>query len=146
MREKIIKKVKQLMKKYGTNNPFELADELGMEVFTHPLGNIKGVYKLINRSKVIILNSDLDDYERVFVCAHELGHAIFHPKLNKYFIERYTLYSKDKYENQANLFTAELLLADVNEETCYGLTMDAIAATYNIDKKFVELKFRNGFE
>lgn len=146
MRETITKKVKQLMRKYGTNNPFDIADELYIKIYKMPLGNIKGVYKYMNRTKVIIINSDLDDYAKQYVCAHELGHALFHPRVNMYFIERNTFYSKNRYENEANLFAAELLLADVNKETCYGLTLDEIAATYNIDKKFVELKFRNEFE
>ncbi|WP_242849177.1 hypothetical protein [Robinsoniella sp. KNHs210] len=33
------------IRKYGTNNPFEIARSLGIEVFKVPLGEISGYYK-----------------------------------------------------------------------------------------------------
>ena len=44
------------------------------------------------------------------VLAHELGHAILHPKINITYLESNTFYSKEKFEIATNTFAAELLL------------------------------------
>jgi Zn-dependent peptidase ImmA (M78 family) len=49
---------------------------------------------------------------RVYVCAHELGHAILHAKINTPYLSAYTLFSVAKIERQANTFAVELLLPD----------------------------------
>ena len=46
------------------------------------------------------------------VLAHELGHAILHPKTNITYLESNTFYSKEKFEIAANTFAAELLIED----------------------------------
>ena len=105
--------VHKLKTRYDTNNPFELMDILGIELFRHPLGKRMGCYMLIQRTKCIFLNADIEnEYMERIVAAHELGHAILHPKINCYFLRNYTLYSKDTHEIEANKFAAELLLPD----------------------------------
>ena len=44
--------------------------------------------------------------------AHELGHAVLHPKENCAFMSRHTLLLTSKIERQANLFAAYLLITD----------------------------------
>ena len=40
----IRKKTRSLKKKYGTNNPFDIAQHLGIKVIFEPLGSISGYY------------------------------------------------------------------------------------------------------
>ena len=98
----------------GTNNPEKIAKSLGITIIRMPLDDADaGFYKLINRRKYIFLNSDIDD--EIFlqvVLAHELGHAIMHPKENCAFMSRHTLLLTSKLESQANLFAAHLLIND----------------------------------
>jgi Zn-dependent peptidase ImmA (M78 family) len=144
-KETITKTVKKLIKKYGTNDPFELAKYLDIIVIKCPMVQTNGFYQYFKRNKIIYINDSIDEYAQITTCAHELGHALHHTKLNAVFINSNTNFVSEKFENEANLFAAELLLADICEENCYELTLEQVAATYNIDKKFVELKFRNEF-
>ena len=101
-----------LCRKYGTRDPFDLADSLGIIVSFEPLGTIQGYYNQCFRQKFIHINHDLDEYEARFTCAHELGHAVLHPKLNTPFLKRATLFSIDKLERQANCFALDVLYDD----------------------------------
>jgi Zn-dependent peptidase ImmA (M78 family) len=137
----IKKIVKKLIKEYGTNNPFELADCLKIRVIYEPLGNIRGFYQSCPKNKIIHLNNDLDEFEKMIVCSHELGHAVLHAKLNILFIERNTFYVKNKFELEANTFSSELLIQDElihNYPEYY--TMEQIAASINMPKELLQLK------
>ena len=131
-----------LINKYKTNNPFELASALNIVVHILPLGNIKGFYKYYKRTKIIFINSELDYFERLVVCAHELGHALFHPRVNIIFLNHNTFFVGSKLELEANKFASELLLSDeilLNYSEC---TFEQIAAAENLNKELVILKFQ----
>lgn len=81
----IKEKVNELRKKYETNDPFVLCERLGIWVYIVPLGKIKGHYTYKKRKKVFFINENLNEVQRQFCCAHELGHAILHKKSNVYF-------------------------------------------------------------
>ncbi|MCM0648685.1 ImmA/IrrE family metallo-endopeptidase [Clostridium swellfunianum] len=137
----IKKIVKKLVEKYGTNNPFELAECLGIKILYEPLGNIRGFYQACPKNKIIHINNALDELNRLLVCAHELGHAMLHAKLNILFIEKNTFYIKNKYEIEANMFSSELLIQDdlINHYPEY-FTMEQIAASINMPKELLQLK------
>lgn len=64
-----------LIEKYETNDPFELADHLGIYVFKKDLGkNILGFRSLLNRASIILLNSRNTEEDEYPVFIHELGH------------------------------------------------------------------------
>ena len=105
--------IEKLIKKHGTTDPFELCALKGIQVETEYLGKLKGYFYKHNRVKIIKLNSTLDDESikfKKFVCAHELGHSIFHSELNTMFLCKFTHFTTNKFEIQANLF-AELLIS-----------------------------------
>ncbi|MCS1393007.1 ImmA/IrrE family metallo-endopeptidase [Lysinibacillus boronitolerans] len=104
--------IEQLVKKYGTNNPFKLADLLGIVIVFEPLGSIQGYYSRSHRTKVVHINENLPYNTQLLTCAHELGHAILHPEENTAFLKKNTLFSTDKIEIEANTFAVELLLPD----------------------------------
>lgn len=104
--------VKSLILKYNTNNPKTIAQNLGIQIIIEPLGNVLGFYHTYKRIKIIHLNDYLEEYQHNFVLAHELGHAILHPKLNTFFLKAHTYIPTHKIETQANTFAVELLLPD----------------------------------
>jgi len=131
-----------LRKKYKTNNPLEIIREMDITYFECPLREFNGFYhnKL---GPFICVSSDLSYEEKTITAAHELGHALLHPKLNTLFLSRYTLAVKGKYERQANTFAAELLLDDDIFEKYYGYTIDYIAKCEGVSQELIEYKFNN---
>lgn len=133
----------QLMKKYSTNDPFELAAYKNVDVFFWDLHHeIKGFYKYIRRNKFIFINSSLPGDHKRFVCAHELGHALLHPRNNTPFMRANTLFSVDKIEVEANTFAVELLLPDeiIYEYKNTNLTIEEISSIYGIPREVARLK------
>ncbi|MCF6095421.1 ImmA/IrrE family metallo-endopeptidase [Thermovorax subterraneus] len=108
--EQIKKTVLYFIRKCNTRNPFVIADYNDIVVVQRPLGNIYRFYKYIKRNKVIFINKSLSSTQKNVICAHELGHAILHRKLNCTFLRNYTLYSINRFEIEANKFAAELII------------------------------------
>ncbi|MBP3388977.1 MAG: ImmA/IrrE family metallo-endopeptidase, partial [Clostridia bacterium] len=46
------------------------------------------------------------------VCAHELGHHLMHRGMNRIFMDHSTQIVTQKFENEAHLFSLELLFPD----------------------------------
>lgn len=142
LHDKIKKRVNYLIKKYGTRNPFELAKAMGIEVTIGPLDDIWGAYLYVKRRRVIFLNEDLNEYERIIVMAHELGHAELHRYENCYFIKNKTLLLTSKLEIQANCFAAELLIDECAISGSYleQITLDEVACHFCVPVELVKLK------
>lgn len=142
-----IKSVVELYKrKFKTSNPFDLADYLNCIIVETDLdASVRGFYQYHKRNKIIYLNNNLSESDKFIVCAHELGHSVLHTKDNIYFIQNYTLFGKNKYEREANIFAAELLIPDdslkyLNEYTIYqtasilNVPIELLRLKINIDK------------
>lgn len=109
-------RVKNLINKWGTTNPFKICKYLKIYVTYKDLGKeTKGFYQKIKGKKVIVINSNLDSFSKKIVCAHELGHCILHSSKQVQYSREHTLLPKNSiYEEEANKFAAELLI-DGNE-------------------------------
>jgi Zn-dependent peptidase ImmA (M78 family) len=72
------------------------------------------MYKVIEKNRFIFVNSNLDEYERRVVIAHEIGHDVLHREFAANgILPEFTLYdmtSRPEYE--ANVFAADILLDD----------------------------------
>lgn len=101
-----------IINKYNTSNIYELCDFLNIMVKVDPLGSTKGYFLNIDESYFITLNSELDEWEKQVVLAHELGHAVLHKDTNICFLKSYTYSVTNKLENEANEFAAHLLIGD----------------------------------
>ena len=136
-----IKVVEDLKKKYKTSDPFKLLDCLGITLIITSLGSISGMYKYIKRNKTIFLNNNLNEYERRFVLAHEIGHAVMHTKSSCFFNN--TFNNKLKMEYQANMFAAELLIDFKGIDTVYleKYSIKQLAAYFNVPVELIEFKF-----
>ncbi|MEC1370669.1 ImmA/IrrE family metallo-endopeptidase [Bacillus velezensis] len=135
--------VQRLIKKYKTSNPYELASYININVIPWNLHHeIKGFYKYDKRNKYIVINSNLSQAERTFVCSHELGHAQLHPRANTPFMKEHTLFSVDKIEVEANTFAVELLLPDwvVSQYKNTDFTLDDIAVMNGVPAELAHLK------
>ncbi len=118
-------RVRNLIKKHGTNNPYTLCMYLNINVLFCELGDIKGYYKKCLRKKFIVLNSDLDEFSRKIVLAHELGHAVLHNSKDINLMKDYYLLPKNsRLEKEANSFAAELLFNEEDEEYFYKYKVD----------------------
>lgn len=109
--------VEELINKFKTNDPYELAEYKNIHVVKFNLHEeINGFYKYDRRNKYIVINRNLDEPTQKFVCAHELGHSQLHPRINTPFLRKNTLLSTDKIETEANRFAISLLLYSQNFE------------------------------
>ena len=114
-------RVKKLVKKWGTRNPFSLCKYLKIDILYHELGEVKGYFKKSMGKKIIILNENLDEFSMKIVLAHELGHALLHYSKEISFMKEYYLLPKNSiWEYEANKFAAELLLDENIEYDIYS--------------------------
>lgn len=139
-------KVKRIVKKHNSICPFEISRSKGIIINYADLGDTYGFYFCDSRIKFININNNLNEEEQRLVCAHELGHAVLHPKANTPFMRKNTLFSIDKIEREANHFAAELLIPDSKiTDTIEQLTIFDIASFHNVPKELVFLKFKGLF-
>ena len=100
------------------------------------------MYQYFKRNKIIYLNDSLDPIIERYVLAHELGHAILHPKTNITYLESNTFYSKEKIEIAANTFAAELLIEDSLFEEYKNHTIEEMAAIENLPVELIRIKLK----
>lgn len=111
----IYRKAQLLIKKSGTNNPFVIASDNNIMVKTvTDFKRLKGLYTVIKRKRIIILNGNLPYEEQKLVCAHEIGHDIMHREFaqNRVLHEYFLCDVKERTEYEANMFAADILFDD----------------------------------
>lgn len=139
MKNEITKTVQNLVSEYGTNDPFELADALGILIM--PSKAIKGCTMNLLGYPVIFLGEDLNDFERRYVCAHELAHNVLHDIKQYDLLIHSTFFNEDKVEVEADIFAAELLISDDVSIKYPSFTLEQVAASENVPLELVKLKF-----
>lgn len=139
--------VNKLVKKYGTRDPFRLADELGVVVQYFNLEGLHGFYTYERRQRIILLNSQLRNSEEnrqlKTVMAHELGHAVLHKENQCYFFPDSLKHFKSKIELEANFFASELLISDEDILEHQSFTAEQLAKVTGYEKRLVELRMKN---
>lgn len=133
----------QVLREYGTRDPFMLAREMHIELLVRELGTLKGFYKDVYGTPFIFLSRHLSRGEATLVCAHELGHHLLHRQFAAFGFEEVSVFSPaSRREYEANLFAAELLLdtKEVLDAARAGCTAAQIAAELGADVRLVELK------
>lgn len=106
----------ELLKKYGTTHPYELADALGIKVIETTIRPLQGAFYIIFDKPVIFIEKSLREDQKLLVCAHELGHAVLHPELVKAgnLTEFEVFDMREPVEYEANVFAAHLLIDEDN--------------------------------
>ena len=109
MNKKIINKLVNTITKNGTISDLnEIAENNNIRIFDGDIGTECGLYFYAMKTKVIILNNNLNYYHRKIVLAHEIAHAILHPREEAAFTS--IGYMKENLkESQANYFACKIL-------------------------------------
>lgn len=118
----------RLSKKYDTRDPFRLADEMGFIVVFAPLVGMRGFQQRIKRQNIIYINDELDERQQALVCGHEMGHHFMHRGMNRIFMNLNTQFVTQKFENEANLFSLELIFTDEDLQPFLNRSITDVAA------------------
>ena len=113
----IYDETQKLIRKYKTRNPFKIMDDMHIIVGeTSNFQKLKGFCFMSCKTIYVQISSFLSEQKKQIVAAHELGHIILHKtQLKMAPMKDDTLYNmQDNAEYQANLFAADLLLADAD--------------------------------
>lgn len=132
-----------LVRKYNTRNPFEIIRNLNAIVVFYPLHGVKGFYQYFQRNNIIYIDESLSNQEKLFVCAHELGHMLLHKKANAIFMDSQTQLNTTKFENEADRFAMSLLIADDTIEAHLYYTTDQLSHLFGYHKKLIELRIKD---
>lgn len=116
--KEIIKYVKDLKKEKHTNDPFKLAEYMGIVVLfskNNRPGFTAQTTKVEHYPTYITINDAYSPFSKKILCAHELGHAILHNESLNCFANTSKNVHTD-VERDANLFAITLLTDDSFEK------------------------------
>lgn len=107
----IIALARNIKQSWHTNDPYKIAERLGIEVL-HRENNVKGftahTIKMEGYPTIISINNAYTEFSQMVLCAHELGHALLHKNcVNHFAITNKNVLTNTEYE--ANLFAVALL-------------------------------------
>lgn len=123
-----------LVQKYGTRDPFKIADALGYTIIYTPLVGVRGFYQYIKRCHIIYMDNSLEDNVAGFVCAHELGHSFLHQGYNRIFMDTRTFMVTGRYETEADHFAADLIYDDYDLQDYLGFPLLTAAACLGLSE------------
>lgn len=151
----IHQEARRIVRQYGTRDPIRIAKRMGIHViYDNDFTTLKGMYQIIKRSRFIILNGNLSDYDRKTVCAHEIGHDRFHRHLARAgALQEFQLYDmRLRPEYEANIFAADLLIDDEEVMSFTGYDYDTVmlAGELGVDINILLIKLdemrRQGYD
>lgn len=103
-------RIKNLIRKAGSANPYDIAAYLNIAIFPYPLiGHANGFWRRVLRRKYIVVNSKLEEWQQKAVIAHEIGHILLHPKYRHFCLDSRTYFCSRRHEDEADNFSTELL-------------------------------------
>lgn len=142
----IKKEAERIVDFYNTNNPTAIANYLGIIILDSNLGNVQGFLQYYDNHFIIHVNSTIEsDSARDRVISHELGHYFLHKHLNIFKLTLNTLSFERTLENEADIFSCELLLTDqmIEQELVYIENMNTLelAMYFNLDFETVNKKY-----
>lgn len=138
----IKKKANSIARQHRSRNPFEIIKGLNVILLFVPLKGVRGFYQYFQRNNIIYIDDSLPLHEQAFVCAHELGHMFLHKKANMIFMDTYTGFNTDKFENEANKFAMELLVSDNFFIENQGYTTGQIARMLGYNEELIKLRIK----
>lgn len=131
----------ELIKKYKTTNVYELCDCLNIDVSFSNIGQLRGFYRYLKRNYFIVINKNLSEKRREFVCAHELGHLILHKDENRILMDT-NIHIPNRLENEANRFAIYLVFESLEKWQLRDYTNNELSCITGIPLKYLnELNF-----
>lgn len=138
MTERIIRLANKLKDDYGTSDPRELCRCLGVSFLCADLPEkLNGFYMEIAGRRAVAVAARLDTTAARACTAHELGHAVLHRGINTIFLSENTNFVTGRYEREADLFAAALLIDSGRGEE----SVERLAARYALPVCAVERLF-----
>lgn len=120
----IIALARDIKRTWRTNDPFQIAKRLGIEVLLRD-NCVKGftahTIKMAGYPTIISINSAYTPFSQKVLCAHELGHSLLHEDC----VNHFAITSKNvstEVEREANLF-AIALLTDLDATNCLSVPL-----------------------
>ena len=114
----IIELARDFKRNWATNNPYEIAEHLGIVVLHREIP-VKGftaqTVKTGGYPTIISINDTYSEKSKRVLCAHELGHALLHEGCVNHFAITRNNYSTN-VEREANLFAVALLADDTIDD------------------------------
>lgn len=132
-----------LVRKYNTQNPFEIIDNLNAIVVFYPLQGVRGFYQYFQRNNIIYIDDKLSDREKQFVCAHEMGHMFLHKKSNAIFMDSRTQLNTAKYEIEADRFAMNLLVSDNELYDYTDFTISQLSRALGYQEYLIKLRYKD---
>lgn len=106
----VINTALKLLKEYG--NIYSLIKDKGIVLkYVDLETNIKG----LSFNDIIFVNSNIDNFDREFIIAHEVGHYILHDDSIRQF-SKIASFKSSREESQANLFAT--VFSQANYKDC----------------------------
>lgn len=132
----------KLVRRFGTRDPFKIAEALGYIVLYTPLVGVRGFYQHLKRCNIIYLDPELDETTARFVCAHELGHSILHRGLNRIFMDTRTFMVSSRYETEADHFAVDLLYDDYDLQDLLAFPVATAATSMGVSEELAAYRLQ----
>lgn len=102
-------RVRNLVDRHDTSDPFQLAKELNCSVYLLDLpSTVNGFWKRMLRRRTIAINKNLPAWQQAAVLCHELGHIVCHGRYTAFSIRNLS-YSNSRIEREADEFARCLM-------------------------------------
>lgn len=137
-----IEKARQLKHQHPNFSVYDWYDHFNIILIEENFRNFIGAYKLIQRRRVVWVNSRLPRHLKLAVLWHELGHALLHRTVDCYFIRYNTRFKANKYEDEADLFSA--YMSDLPNEIPYqyhDYSIQELASLYGVPVELIKLRY-----
>jgi len=116
------RKAQEVVRKYGTRDPYELLDAIGANLRfsdNYSADGLKGFAAIKKNCMFAVVNAKLDEHERRIVVGHECSHLINHRQeilaSSAKALQDFMLYrNNSRLEYEANQFLADFLTSDEN--------------------------------
>lgn len=138
----IKRKVNQLVRLFGTRDPFEMIKGMNVILVFYPLDGVRGFYQYFKRNNIIYIDESLSQHDQQFVCAHELGHMFLHKRSNVLFMDTRTHFNTSRYELEADKFAVNLLISDSVLREYPDYSTDQLSRLFGYSKKLIELRLK----
>ena len=136
--------VRRLKIIYGDDTPLEIIKKRNIVLcYLDEKSISRGAYKKFLGTQFIYINTGLNSFETRLTYAHELGHSILHPDVDTFKLKKTDPLSLTRYEKEANIFAAELLLEDDILYKHRGESIYDIAKKECVSVELIKLKINN---
>lgn len=138
----IKEKADLLSRKHQSRNPFEIIKGMNAILVFAPLTGVRGFYQYFQRNNIIYIDENLPHHEKMFVCAHELGHMLLHKRANAVFMDSRTLLNTSQYEREADLFAISFLIGDDMLYEHREFTTEQLSRLWGYQREMIELRLK----